>query len=352
MKKISYFLILIFLLGGCGSGPQLKQQELPPISVNAYSSDDLGLAEQQIVLRGMRGPYPETIKDKKLGKGLLNNEYKKIKDVILNNLKNQSQNVSIKIVGNSNDSDVKKIINGMKIYFNRVNNFVIIDNNSKYPDVIVKVVKDKATSLVHFEILFKNPALFREKEPKYIKVKKTLKEYEKEASSFWSRVEIPTVDGDVAVYEIMKRPVLESEFYPNKITKTPKAATSVSFDEADEYCFKKYGGSVSTLYVFEFALRKGLIIPATKYQATREFVAPFDPADEEDVRLKEPGDIVYLKNNECEKILDKKKKAMCYAENQDYSIVYDFNFNTKRYEITTLNGGVDITFRCIRKGEK
>ena len=347
MSKIVYFIVLVFMLVGCGNSPEVEEQfvSTPPVPISVDN-------ENKIVLHGMKGPYPESIKDRELGKGLLNNEYKKIKYSILNNLKNKDTNVYIKINSNVNDSDIQKIINGMKVYFNKFDNFIVITNSSRYPDVIVKVVKDKSTSLIHFEIFFKNPALFESKEPQYIKVKKTLKEYEKEALSFWSKVEIPTVDGDIAVYEIMKRPVLESEFYPNKVTKTPKAVTSVSFDEADEYCFKKYGGSISTLYVFEFALRNGLIIPSTKYGATKEFVAPFDPASKEDNRLREPGDIVFLRDNDCEKKDNVKEKDMCYAKNLDYSIVYDFNFDTYEYERTSLDGDEDTTFRCIRKGEK
>jgi len=344
MKSKIFLLLLTFFIVGCNNQPQnYNTQNLPSIEVDINENQ-----EHSICLNGMKGEYPDSIKDKKLGEGLLNNEYKKMIDIILSNLK-EDTNLKIIFTSKNKDEDIKKIIKEMKLYFNKNPKFLIVFNKAAYPDVKIEIVKDKSTDIINFIIYFENKQIFIEKAPKFIKLSSSLKELQKEAMSEWSRVEIPTNDGGKAIYYIMKRPVLVSEFFKRN-TKIAKAATSVSFDEADNYCFKK-GGSISTLYVFEYALRKGLIIPPTKYGVSEEFVAPFDPANDEDRRLKLPGDVVFLEKNECEKILDKTKRDVCYAKNMDYSTVYVFDFRDYKYEKASQEGNMNITFRCIKKGE-
>jgi len=346
MIKNSIFFILMIFLIGCYKNRVEVENSLPSISLPTIKKEE---HKNQITLNGMQGPYPETIKDKKLGEGLLNNEYSHIISIILNNLKENNDKLKVAFYSDSNDADIQKIIKEMKIYFNKNPHFLVLFDKSAYPDVTIKIKKDEESDIIAFEIYFENKKIFIQKAPKYWNLKTSLKELEKEALSDWSKIKIKTNDGGEAIYYIMKRPVLVSEFY-NKYTKAPTAVTSVSFDEADDYCYKK-GGSISTLYVFEYALREGLILPATKYGASEEFVAPFDPANEEDMRLKKPGDIVFLKNNECEKFLNKEKRDKCYAENMDYSMVYVFDFRDYTYKIASREGNMNTTFRCIKKGD-
>jgi len=345
--KIFFLLGVLFFIGCHNESINIKEYE-KQIDANDKRILNINDSFHTICLNGMQGPYPETIKDKKLGEGLLNFKYKKIEQIILNNLK-EDREIKIDFVSNSRDEDVKKIIIEMKKFFNKNPKFLVVFNKAAYPDVKVEILKDKDSGIITFVVYFENKRIFKEKSPKFVKLSKSLKELEKESFALWSRVEIPTNNGGKAVYYIMKRPVLVSEFY-HKYTKHKRAVTGVSFDEADEYCFK-HGGSISSLYVFEYALRKGLIIPPTKYGATQEFVAPFDPASKEDERLKLPGDIVFIKNNLCENKSNKKERDLCYARHYDYSIVYVFDFNDYSYKEHGRIGNQNITFRCIRRGE-
>jgi len=344
MKK-SYLLIpIIALFVGCGSNVN-EGVEVVNLNVSDYQSlQEDNLRGKEIVLGGMSGPYPETIKDKKLGEGLLNNYYKKIETIIINEkLKDREVKIAFKV--KKKNKNTKNILKGLKQYFARNENFLITFDGPA--DVVVSVLEDE--NIITFKIKFINKKLFGYQEVRFVKVATPIDELQKEAFSKWSKVTIPTKDGRKVTYLIMKNPVMVSEFYPNKLTKTQRAVTQVSFEAADIYCTKQ-GGSIAPLYVFEYALREGKIIPATKYGANKEMVAAFDEANDEDTMLRRPGDVVKLVSDKCDNITDEREKINCYAE-EDYSNMLIFNYITEKYKSVDITyQAPDLTFRCI-KGE-
>lgn len=301
---------------------------------------------KKISIGGFNGPYPETIKNKKLSEGLLNNYYKKIQDEILQNRKKDRQ-IKISFVDTEEIGITRKIIIGLKRFFVKNNNFIV----NYYNDVSdVKVYVNYSDGLVSFKIKYKNKYLFGYQEPKIIQVSQPLDKLQKDAMSDWSEVLIPTNDGSFTKYLIMKNPVMISDFYKDKYTKVPRAVTQISFSDADDYCVK-LGGSIASLYVFEYALRNGKIVFASKFGAKKEMLAAFDDANDEDLMLKKPGDIVKLKDDKCEKLLDENEKIDCYAKS-DYSNMLVFDFSTYKYSKADIDyQSSELTFRCIKKGE-
>jgi len=336
IKYILSVIIAIFFIS-CGN----NNENIDVPDIPEYISEPLQNTYNNISIHGFSGPYPETYKDKKLGEGLLNTYYKKIDNFIMNNLK-YNQKIKIKFIANTSNKTTNKIIYGIKQYFQNNNNYLTVFDGVE--DVLVKIIYNN--DLVNFKVILSNRDLFKPTPPIFIKVTKSIKMLEKDAQSFWSKIKIKGNNGQIFTFEIMKRPVLISEYNPNILTTSQKAVTYITFDEADAYCYKKYRGSVASLYVFEYALREGKIIPATKYGAPKEFVAGYDPANPIDYSLKKAGDIVYVTNNKCENLYGE-DKIMCYA-NQDASNQLIFNYNNYKYENTDINyKGSDVTFRCI-----
>ena len=338
MAKYLLILLIIFFLGCNNSNENIDIPEIPE-----YVSEPLNDTYHNISIHGFSGPYPETYKDKKLGDGLLNRFYKKIDNFIMDNLK-YNEKIKIKFVANTYNSTTNNIINGITQYFQNNNNYLTVFDGVE--DVLVKIIYKN--DFVNFKVVLKNSDLFRPTPPIFIKVPESLRNLEKEAYSFWSDIEIKGNNGQIFKFKVMKRPVLISEYNPNILTTTKKAITYISFDDADAYCYKKYRGSVVSLYVFEYALRKGAIIPSTRYGASKEFVAGFDPANSIDISLKRPGDIVYVSNNKCES-LKGENKIDCYAS-EDASTQLIFNYDNYRYENVDINyKGSDVTFRCMKR---
>ena len=346
-KILSTAVVASVIFIGCGSQPtQPLTADIAPWDIQKTTTP---IRAKEISIGSFSGPYPETIKDKELSDGLLNNYYKKIKDDILNKaLSNKSIRIGFVIEKGNSNQNTQKIVMGLKRYFAKTGDRFLI-NFDGVADVKVFIKDDHG--LVSFKIRYINKHLFGYQEVNVEQVSETLSQLEKESKSDWSSVSIPTRDGGVAVYKIMKNPVMVSDFYPDKYTREPRAVTQISFSDADNYCFKKYGGSISSLYVFEYAAREGKIVPATKFGATKEMVASFDEANPEDVMLKRPGDVVKLTNDKCEQIMDQQKKIDCYA-NSDYSNMLIFNFITNKYTNADVDyQSADLTFRCIKKGE-
>jgi len=333
-----------------GCGQEVHDVSIPT-SIPTIPTTTLSTRGHEIILNGMKGPYPEPIINKKLGDGLLNNYYEKIKKYILMNLLDPNAQVKIKFISNKKSANISKIKKGLKEYFSTQDKFLTIFDGPA--DAVVKILEDG--NVITFAVILKNPNKFTIQPPKYIKVNTPLNVLEKDAASpdeqEWSTVKIPTKYGNVITYQIMKRPVLISQYYPDKMTVQPRAVTQISFDDADEWCAKKYGGQIATLYVFEYALRQGKILYATNFYATKEMVAAYDPANPEDTQFKKAGDIVSLVKDKCEK-LDEAEKIRCYA-NEDYSNILIFNYETMKYEnMDDSYQSLDTTFRCVRRGGK
>lgn len=340
-------LIFILLIIGCKQDVS-KQQALEEINQDSLILDDPDdVEEHKIILRGMSGNYPETIKEKQLGEGLLTNYYEEIKNFIIKNFIGDRA-IKIAFKGDDKNENIVKIKRELKYYFAKLNDeFSIVFDGP--PDVIVYITDEDG--IIVFKTKLKNLEIFNPTPPKIITLPKTIQEIQEEANSEWSEVKISTNTGGYLKYKVMKSPVQITEYYPNKVFKYDRAVTNISFDKADEWCQKHKGGSVVSLYVFEMALRKGLLLPATKFKATKEWVAAFDNSDNsDDMKLIQRGDVVSIQEDPCENIADIDARLECYSENTDYSNMLVFNYSTKEYEqLKDIDSSINITFRCMKK---
>jgi len=357
MRRITFLSVLIFsLFIGCG-----QEAEQDNSAINQFSSDEA--INQEFDERGENsikihdnngnfysGGYKNSIKDKELGEGLLEYQYDKIAKFIENNyIADGMEPIKISFNIDIETTNVKEsLLKEIRKFFS--------SQNGKYNTIFdgpedVEVKISLKNGIFGFKVILLNNNLFDVVEPFEFTTSKTLKELEEESKSEWSSIKIKTNKGNFVTYLIMKNPVKVTEFYPDKLTKEDRAITQITFDEADNYCFKKYGGSVPSLYVFEHSLREGKINKPTKFFANAEFVAPFDEANPEDTDLKRADDIVKLKDDECEKKFGK-DKIICYAET-DYSKVLKFNYQIDKYQsIEDYFKTDDLTFRCMKKGGK
>jgi len=353
MRRIVSAIIISGVFIGCG-------QEAKPSLANSFADDDTFIVDENLnKTSGIRihdnngnfynGPYPKSLKDKTLGNGLLNREFSRIKKYVLDNLIEDKNSIKISIKFKGKIKNKKLITQGFLNYFSAQNGkfITIFDGPSD-----VKVYVSQKNGILGFKVVLSNTNIFDLVEPLQFTTPKSIQKMQAESLSNWSTIKIKTNDGSYVTYSIMKNPIKVEEFYPNKLTKQDRAVTYITFDQADDYCFKKYGGSVASLYVFEHALREGKINPPTKFYATAEFVAAFDPASKEDTRLKMPDDVVSLKIDECENKKDKSKKDQCYADS-DYSSVLEFDYTSNQYKnIEDTYKAENLTFRCIKKGVK
>jgi hypothetical protein len=323
-----FVLSIVMIIIGCGSSNEQVQIpfEVPDIQEDTQVSNDIG---NGILIHGMKGAYPISYKDKQLGDGLFNHIYFDIaKKTIYRLSENIDREIIVKIYTKDTKSEVKDVVKEGIKYFKLHSDFIVWDKHSNdVPDVIINVTEDNS---IKFIVNYYSD-IFKRGKDDIIDLGLSIDEIASESTKPWSTVMVHDKDDNIIKYKVMKDAVRVSDFNPNKVGNKP--VTNIKFADADEYCYKKYNGYVVPLYVFEYALRQGAIVPP-KYGVSKEMIAGFDDGNEEDLILKREGDIV---------------KADMTTSDDAYAEIVVFDYKTKRYNFKRDNFvSKSVTFRCAK----
>jgi hypothetical protein len=286
-----------------------------------------------ISIHGMEGAYPKSSKDKQLGHGMLNHKFFDIVKKIQSNLSDIVDNqILIEIKTNDPKPEVTDVVNEAIKYFTLHKDFKVREGDGKLADVVISVKEDNS---LKFTIYYQEDSeIFEDDTPVTIDLGMTITEISNESSSAWSKVEVEAGNSSLApiTYEIMKDPVTVSSYNPKFLG--DRSVTDIKYSDADDYCAKKYDGYVTPIYVFEYALRKGLINFPTQ-GVGKEMISGYDSENDADVILFREGDIVQSRS--------------ARDDSSDFSEIVIFDYKAQKYTFNRDNfRSKSVTFRCAR----
>ena len=323
LKSILLSALVGSLFFGCASSN--KHVTVTPVDI----PDPVDVEEEQevgngIYIHGMTGPYPESYKGKILGRGLFNHVYFTLAKRIEANVENTNSALVIQITTKSRNPDIKAVVKEGKNFFKQNNNFQLF-SGIKAADVVINVSQRDS---LKFEVVYENPDIFNDTRRYIYDMARDINTIADESNQEWSSIYIPGNEGTIK-YSIMKDPVTISEYNPKKLGKKP--VTNIAFADADEYCFNKYGGYLTPIYVFEYALRQGAILPPS-YGVSSEMISGYDEENPADKILHKDGDIVTSS-----------------TKDGDFSEIVIFNYKSKRYSFKRDSfRSKSVTFRCAK----
>jgi len=329
MKKALYlvtFIAIVVFINGCGA----SKKKVAPIF---YEEDEIEQTQKietsnGISIHGMSGAYPVNYKDKTLGKGLFNHKFFDISNIIVRDVsETRDKKIKIKIKTRSRSRDVRTLVKEGKKFFKQLSQFKVVENSTA-PDVIVDI---KEIQTVKFTISFLSYFFESQGTDRVIDIGMSISEVAKESVAFWSKVIVKDKYNANVIYKVMKNPVTVSQYNPKFVGDKP--VTNIKYMNADDYCFKTYGGFVTPIYIYEYALREGAIKPPSN-GVNREMISGFDEANEDDMALKKDGDIVMADES---------------SRNDDFSNIVIFNYKAKRYTFKRDSFiSQSVTFRCAK----
>jgi hypothetical protein len=336
MKYLIY-LVLFFIFIGCGNN--VSYDDSKPIKIENIHYKDLVKEDTKVISFANSDavkylPYRPMV----LGKGLLyqtlNNAFRELKkrrrDIF-------SKPVKLSVKFTDNTIYKYDFINEVRI-FTKENNFGFIEPKNIIQKLLRKRVKkgrikyfnsDRIILTLFFEPLKDNKFMLyitdNSNIPLIEPIQFDLKKLENEKNSIWTTVYVPYGNTNIDSNHKDKYLVLKDVVSQNSLVVTNK-----TFEQGDKICRKRYkGASIISLYVFEYALRNGLI-RAPQNGTYREFVAPYD----EDL-----GDKKYLNYGDKVKIND--------DNDPSESQVLVYNWNKREYEKVLINYNKNIAFRCM-----
>lgn len=324
-KSLLSTLLISSLFVGCGA-------ERKQVSPTAFIVDDEeDTTEDEVVtngvmIHGMKGAYPESYKGKILGQGLFDHVYFNIAKRIIANVENIDKAIVISIYTKSSKPDVRAVVEEGKKFFKLHKDFKLA-SGVRAADVKIKVEEDES---LKFITMYENSDIFENDSDQIDDMAMSITEMADESNSFWSTIYITDNNGNKVKYQIMKDAVTVSQYNPKKLGNKP--VTNISFSKADDFCFNKYQGYVAPLYVFEYALRKGAILPPAK-GVSAEMISGYDDANDADVALHRDTDIVTSDDE----------------SDGDFSEIVVFNYKAKNYKFKRDNFvSKSVTFRCAK----
>ena len=330
MTKI-YVALLVgvsILFVGCGGA---KRQVAPSFEI---PQENDGYERVQttngISIHGMSGVYPKSYKDKKLGSGLFNHKFFDIANIIIKDVTEDiDKSIKIKIKTKSRNKKVLQVVKEGKKYFKRQKDFVVVDSKVTVPDVVLDIEEGQS---VLFTIDFISSIFDSSGTATTIDVGYSIDEVASESVADWSTVKVQDRNNNTISFQVMKNSVSISEYYDGKkVGDGP--VTNIKYTDADQYCFKKYNGYVTPIYIFEYALAQGSI-KSPGNGISQEMISGFDDGNEMDQLLYRDGDIV---------------KSNMQVEDSDFSEIVIFNFKSKRYTFKRDNFvSQSVTFRCAK----
>ena len=329
MRKVFNIVVIasisVFILG-CGS----TKKKVAPIFYEETEVEQSAEVETNngISIHGMSGAYPVNYKDKQLGKGLFNHKFFDLSNIIIRDIsETRSKKIKIKIKTKSRDKNVRTLVKEGRKYFKQLSKFKVVENVTA-PDVIIDI---QEVQTVKFTINFLSYFFESQGTDRTIDIGMSIDEVAKESTDDWSKVIVKDRYNSNVIYRVMKNPVTVSEYNPKFIGNKP--VTNIKYMDADDYCFKTYGGYVTPIYIYEYALREGAIKPPSN-GVNHEMISGFDDGNEDDVSLKKDGDRVTADES---------------SKDNDFSSIVIFNYKAKRYTFKRDSFvSQSVTFRCAK----
>jgi len=329
MRKVFNIVVIasisVFILG-CGS----TKKKVAPIFYEETEVEQSAEVETNngISIHGMSGAYPVNYKDKQLGKGLFNHKFFDLSNIIIRDIsETRSKKIKIKIKTKSRDKNVRTLVKEGRKYFKQLSKFKVVENATA-PDVIIDI---QEVQTVKFTINFLSYFFESQGTDRTIDIGMSIDEVAKESTDDWSKVIVKDRYNSNVIYRVMKNPVTVSEYNPKFIGNKP--VTNIKYMDADDYCFKTYGGYVTPIYIYEYALREGAIKPPSN-GVNHEMISGFDDGNEDDVSLKKDGDRVTADES---------------SKDNDFSSIVIFNYKAKRYTFKRDSFvSQSVTFRCAK----
>jgi len=320
------FLSISLFINGCGA---TKKKVAPIIYEEAEVEQENEVETSNgISIHGMSGAYPINYKDKSLGRGLFNHKFFDLSNIIVRDIsENSNKKIKIKIKTKSRNKNVRALVKEGSKYFKQLTKFKVVENSTA-PDVIIDI---KEVQTVKFTINFLSYFFDSQGTDKVIDIGMSIDEIAKESIDDWSKVIVKDKYNRNVIYNVMKNPVTVSEYNPKLIGEKP--VTNIKYMDADEYCFKTYGGYVTPIYIYEYALRQGAIKPPNN-GVNHEMISGFDEENEDDISLKQDGDRVTADES---------------SKDDDFSSIVIFNYKAKRYTFKRDSFvSQSVTFRCTK----
>ena len=324
--RIVSFVILTLFITACGS----TKKKVAPIFYEEPEVEQSHEVEtgNGILINGMTGAYPINYKDKKLGKGLFNHKFFELSNIILKDItETRHKKIKIKIKTKSRDKNVRALVKEGKKYFKQLSKFKVVEYSSA-PDVIIDIQEFQT---VKFTINFLSSFFDSQGTDQQIDIGRSIAEVAKDSIDDWSSVRVNDKYNRDVIYKVMKNPVTASEYNPKFIGNKP--VTNVKYVDADDYCFRTYGGYVTPIYIYEYALRQGAMKPPSN-GVNHEMISGYDEGNEDDVSLKRDKDRVTADKS---------------SRDNDFSTIVIFNYKAKRYTFKRDSFvSQSVTFRCAK----
>lgn len=333
MKSTIFYLLLVMItisILGCGG----SQKRIKVVFDVPQENNDEGQQEEEtasgVKIFGLTGMHPPSYKDKELGNGLFNHKFFDISNIIINDLSDElDRKIKIKIKSKSKNRDVLEVVNEAKKYFKRTKNFAVVNNKIVVPDIVLGI---EEVQTVQFTIDFISPSFESSGTDTVLDVGYSINDVSNESNALWSTVILKDKRNNKVPLHIMKNAVTVSEFTNGKLSGN-KPVTNIKYSKADDYCFKNFNAYVTPIYVFEYAMSQGSILPP-RDGVTKEMISGYDEENDLDRSLHRSSDKVSAKNNN---------------DDGDFSEIVIFDFTTQAYTFKSDNFiSQSVTFRCAR----
>jgi len=371
-KTLTFTFLTLFLVA-CGGGTvaipeHLKENFQDTMSVNFDADPKLNFYEQRDI---RYAKYVDS--DLKLSEGLLTPYFTKLMKKVLTapEFRNRRSKILVSVDFKGYSAQESKILKEIKYFIKKHKRFAYKYSKSEIQTLIEeqqehrqKGFTGKISNLISQEtdlilkIKFRSNDRF---EMKLIPVRGAIVYFDETVnlqnivnglSSKWAEVKVPDNMGNVDTYMIMKNSVTQAQFKRGDGS-SKKAITNVGYAKAKAYCENSQNGaSLTSIYVFEYARRAGLIRK------------PFSPGNEEmiegyssefDEKYCNEADVLSLRQKKYNKNCKTAGDIDDMAED-DESIEISGNeiilFDWSRYQYwgaSKNHTGANITFRCMRQ---
>jgi len=330
LKIITPLLASILFIGCGASKKQVNLNFEIPVEIEESTTT---VFNNGISIHGMEGAYPKSSKDKQLGQGMFNHKFFDIVKIVQKNLSEIiDSTLLIEIKTKDSQPEVDDIVKEAIKYFTLHRDFDVRDGRGKLADIVINIKEDNS---VKFEIKYQEDSeIFKNDRTVIVDLGMSINEISNESTATWSKVQVKDARGDIVSpnYQIMKNAVTVSQKNPKMLGN--QSVTNVKYSNADDFCAKKYDGFVAPIYIYEYALRQGLINPPSS-GINKEMISGYDNENEDDIRLFREGDIV--------------QSASSKDESADFSEIVVFNYKSQKYTFKRDNfTSKSVTFRCAR----
>ncbi|MBL0707899.1 MAG: hypothetical protein JJW00_02530 [Sulfurimonas sp.] len=371
VKNLSLLLVATFIVG-CGGGEvevpsHLKNDFHDSLSVNFDADPKLNFYEQNDIR------YSKYVDHNlKLSEGLLTPYFTKLMDRVLQNeeLRNRKNRLLVAVDFKGYSAKQGDLLKEIKLFIHDTKHLKYKHSNEEISSLVkdqkehrengftgqISNITPQEADLI-LKVNFKGNEKF---EIKLIPVRGAiiyfdetvdLRSVANELQSNWAEVKVPDNMGNIDTYMIMKGSVTQA-MYKSEGSEN-KAMTNIGYAKAKNYCQSiNDGASLSSVYVFEYARRDGVISK------------PFSPGHEEMIEgYSSEFDDKYCSEADTLSLRQKKYSKNCrtaveiddMAEDDDSVeisgneiILFDWA-NYQYWGASKSHTGANVTFRCMKQ---